>query len=26
MEHGKVGAGKEGELALVKAYREADNF
>ena len=26
MEHGKVGAGKEGELALIKAYREADNF
>jgi hydroxypyruvate isomerase len=26
MEHGKLGAGKEGELALIKAYREADNF
>ena len=26
MEHGKIGAGKEGELALIKAYREADNF
>jgi hydroxypyruvate isomerase len=26
MEHGKVGAGKEGELALIKAYRDADNF
>lgn len=26
MEHGVAGAGKEGELALVKAYREVDNF
>ena len=26
MEHGKAGAGKEGELALIKAYRDADNF
>jgi len=26
MEHGKVGAGKDGELALIKAYRDADNF
>lgn len=26
MEHGKVGKGKEGELALIKAYREADGF
>ncbi len=26
MEHGKVGAGKEGEMALIKAYRDADNF
>jgi len=26
MEHGKVGKGKEGELALIKAYRDADNF
>jgi hydroxypyruvate isomerase len=26
MEHGKVGAGSAGELALIKAYREADNF
>jgi hydroxypyruvate isomerase len=26
MEHGTVGAGKEGELALIKAYREADSF
>jgi hydroxypyruvate isomerase len=26
MEHGIAGAGKEGELALIKAYREADSF
>jgi hydroxypyruvate isomerase len=26
MEHGNVSAGKEGELALIKAYRDADNF
>lgn len=26
MEHGVAGAGKEGELALIKAYREVDNF
>jgi hydroxypyruvate isomerase len=26
MEHGNAGQGKEGELALIKAYREADNF
>ncbi len=26
MEHGKIGTGKEGELALMKAYRDADNF
>ncbi|WP_166727714.1 hydroxypyruvate isomerase family protein [Mucilaginibacter gilvus] len=26
MEHGNAGAGKAGELALIKAYREADNF
>lgn len=26
MEHGVAGAGKEGELALIKAYRDADNF
>jgi hydroxypyruvate isomerase len=26
MEHGNVSAGKEGELALIKAYREADDF
>ncbi len=26
MEHGNAGKGKEGELALVKAYRDADNF
>ncbi len=26
MEHGNSGKGKEGELALIKAYREADNF
>lgn len=26
MEHGNAGKGKEGELALIKAYREADNF
>lgn len=26
MEHGNAMPGKEGELALIKAYREADNF
>lgn len=26
MEHGNFGEGKEGELALIKAYREADSF
>lgn len=26
MEHGKALAGKEGEVALIKAYRDADNF
>ena len=26
MEHGNAGKGKEGELALIKAYREADDF
>lgn len=26
MEHGIAGSGKDGELALVKAYREADSF
>jgi len=26
MEHGNAGADKEGEVALVKAYRDADNF
>lgn len=26
MEHGMAGTGKEGELALIKAYREADSF
>jgi hydroxypyruvate isomerase len=26
MEHGKSLPGKEGELALIKAYREADDF
>jgi hydroxypyruvate isomerase len=26
MEHGNSIAGKEGEMALIKAYREADNF
>ena len=26
MEHGNAFKGKEGELALIKAYREADNF
>lgn len=26
MEHGNAGAGKEGELALIKAYRDADAF
>jgi hydroxypyruvate isomerase len=26
MEHGKSKEGKEGELALLQAYREADSF
>jgi len=26
MEHGNAGKGKEGELALIRAYREADSF
>ena len=26
MEHGKAGGGKEGEIALINAYRAADNF
>lgn len=26
MEHGKLNQGKEGELALIQAYREADSF
>jgi hydroxypyruvate isomerase len=26
MEHGNSGPGKEGELALIKAYRDADSF
>jgi hydroxypyruvate isomerase len=26
MEHGNAGKGKEGELALIKAYREVDAF
>ena len=26
MEHGKAGGGKEGEIALINAYRNADNF
>jgi len=26
MEHGTAGQGKDGELALIKAYREADSF
>lgn len=26
MEHGNVKPGKDGELALIKAYRDADNF
>ncbi|MBD1391560.1 hydroxypyruvate isomerase family protein [Mucilaginibacter glaciei] len=26
MEHGNAGKGKEGELALIKAYHEADSF
>lgn len=26
MEHGIAGKGKEGEIALIKAYREADSF
>lgn len=26
MEHGKSKSGKEGEIALIQAYREADNF
>jgi hydroxypyruvate isomerase len=26
MEHGMAGKGKEGEMALIKAYRESDGF
>jgi hydroxypyruvate isomerase len=26
MEHGNVSPGKEGELSVIRAYREADNF
>jgi hypothetical protein len=26
MEHGNSIAGKEGEMALIRAYREADSF
>jgi hydroxypyruvate isomerase len=26
MEHGNAKPGKEGELALISAYREVDNF
>ena len=26
MEHGNAQPGKEGELALIKAYRDADSF
>ena len=26
MEHGTAGSGKEGEMALIKAYRDSDNF
>jgi len=26
MEHGNAKEGKEGELALIQAYRESDNF
>jgi len=26
MEHGNVLPGKEGEMAVIKAYRDADNF
>jgi hydroxypyruvate isomerase len=26
MEHGMAGTGAEGEKALIKAYREADDF
>ncbi|CAN5137780.1 hydroxypyruvate isomerase [soil metagenome] len=26
MEHGMIGKGKEGEMALIKAYRDADDF
>jgi hypothetical protein len=26
MEHGKAGNGKEGEQALIQAYRNADSF
>jgi len=26
MEHGMTGKGKEGEMALIKAYRESDGF
>jgi len=26
MEHGIAGQGREGEIALIKAYRESDSF
>ena len=26
MEHGNASPGKDGEIAVIKAYREADNF
>jgi hydroxypyruvate isomerase len=26
MEHGMAGKGKEGEMSLIKAYRESDGF
>jgi len=26
MEHGMAGKGKDGEIALIKAYRESDDF
>jgi hydroxypyruvate isomerase len=26
MEHGNALPGKDGEIALIKAYRDADNF
>jgi hydroxypyruvate isomerase len=26
MEHGMAGEGKEGEMALIKAYQESDDF